>query len=154
MRSFLMRALLLVCFLSLPSLAFAQAKTTPDTPPTAKSWLADDIFFQRAHVNEVGATDAAVPDNIPIGPVQGYIRFWVPSNQQYTRFWFVTDKEGKLEKFVQEAGVLPSGFNVLTVELGEFPTAGPSGGQYKLIVLVVGANGQAAFSPYYEFRQL
>jgi hypothetical protein len=147
------RIVFLLLFLALPSLAFAQ-QGTKGAPPTAKSWLEDDIFFQRAHVNEVGEPDSQVPDNIPIGQFRAVIRIWVPTDQSYTRFFFITDKEGKLVNFVQNSGALTQGFNELSATFDALPTAGASGGQYKFICLVVGANGIAAFSPYYEFRQL
>ena len=143
------RIMFLLFFLALPSFAFAQ-----NAPRTAKSWLADDIFFQRTHVNEVTEPDSQVPDNIPIGQFRAVVRVWVPIDQSYTRFFFITDKEGKVVNFVQNSGTLPQGFNELSATFDALPTDGPSGGQYKFLCLVVGANGVAAFSPYYEFRQL
>jgi hypothetical protein len=148
----MMRVFFLLVFLALPSLAFGQT-VTPDAPATAKSWLEDDIFFQRTHVNEVGAPDSQVPDTIPIGAIRAVVRVWVPTNQDYTRFFFITDKEGKLVNVAQFSGPLTSGFNVLSATFDPLPTAGASGGQYKFICLVIGANGIASFSPYFEFRQ-
>ena len=81
------------------------------------------------------------------------VRVWVPTNQDYTRFFFITDKEGKLVNFAQSSGPLTSGVNVLTTTFNALPTDGASGGQYKFICLVIGVNGIAAFSPYFEFRQ-
>jgi hypothetical protein len=148
----MVRVLLVQAFLVFSSLTFAQT-VTAEAPATAKSWLEDDIFFQRTHVNKVGAPDSQVPDTIPIGAIRAVVRVWVPTNQDYTRFFFITDKEGKLVNVAQSSGPLTTGFNVLTTTFDALPTAGASGGQYKFICLVIGANGIAAFSPYFEFRQ-
>ena len=157
----LLLALLLVV-LALPSAAFAfrppgtltvvpDAAANDGSQPAPKSWLFPEIFVVRAHTCRGGGFPCGPDPLISTGAAfNGILRFWVPFNDNYTVYLFVSDTELALQDLKVGTFFITAGsyFNVV----GTF--APFASDLYKFHVLIIAnGSGLAGFSDYYQFRQ-
>ena len=152
------KLLLILCVLALPAFSSAgDLVAVPDSGPnldsnaTPRSFLASDIFIRLAHTCQTGTTTCS-PDNVVTGPFGALIRVDVLIAQSYQFFFLLVDIEGALVGLASGTFPLPVGTTSVFSPSG-FSVPGSSSvatrGLYKFIALVIGANGQATFSPYY-----
>ena len=125
-----------------------------DSNPTPRSFLASDIFISIAHTCQTSGQFCG-PDNVVTSPFSAVVRFFVPVPQSYQFLFVLLDTEGAIQGVASVTFPIPTAPVTGSVFLGQtaFSVAGSSSvatrGLYKLIVLVLGADGRAAFSPYY-----
>lgn len=153
---------LLVALLALPSMASAvQPSGTPVMVPDGaadgaggaetRSWLNNDVFFVRAIICRPLGVTVCGPDPLVSGgnAFNGVIRIWVPFDDNYTVYFFVTDTEGSViafsfGTFFLQGNSYSSFFNTFS------PV---SDGLYKFLGLVIGnGTGKIAFSNHFPFR--
>jgi len=153
---------LLVFVVALPSVASAlQPSGTPVMAPDsaadsgdgagAKSWLANHIFFVRAHTCRILGVTICGPDPLinSGAPFNGVIRIWVPFSDSYTVYFFISDPEGNVVSF--QFGTFNLGGNSYTSFFSNF--APLSDGLYKFHGLAIAnGSGLVAFSNFYQFR--
>ena len=159
MRKLLLAVLLVV--LTLPSVASAvQPSGTPVVVPDGRaegtqgaapsSWLFNNIFFVRAHICRPLGVILCGPDPLVSSgnPFSGVTRIWVPFNDLYTVYLFVSDPEGNVVAF--SAGNFNFPGNSYQNIITPFNPIGD--GLYKFHGLVTASSGLITFSDFYQFR--
>ena len=153
-----MKKLLLVALvLALPSISYADEKVISTSESvSAQSFLGFDIHFLRAHTCQT-ASFTCGPDNVVTSPFAVLFQVSLVTTQAYTRIVVITDIEGSVVDVVSFAPfVIPNGTTTTTV--APFTEAGSGSvvtrGLYKLQVILIGADGKAAFSDPFRFRVL
>ena len=155
---------LLVLVLAPPSIASAVESSgtlvvVPNTgadsggEPTPKSWLADNVFFVRAHICRTTASVTLCgPDPLVSSGTsfKGLVRIWVPFIDLYTVHLIVTDSEGNVIRLA--SGNFSFGGDTYNDIFSNYSPPLPDG-LYKFLGLAIGnGSGLITFSNYYQFR--
>ena len=153
-----MKRLLVIAFiLVLPTVSFAQEQVAvPDSDPTPKSFSVNDLFHALAHACNIPSSTCG-PNNVVTNPFGALIRVFFPTGQGYTNHWIVTDIEGNVVSIASFGpDFRPSGFTTFFISGFNIPGSSnvATRGLYKFISVIIGNDGQIAFSDYYRFRVL
>lgn len=130
------------------SFVFADEAVKGASLVTPKDTIPSHAFFDVAHICTSTSTNCKEPEKYTYGIARAYVVFWAPASQVYARHYIITDMAGTLVRYHEITSALSSGWIARYHDFSGLPA-----GFYTLTVILVGADGRAAVSQPYTFRQ-